>query len=452
MKDPDPTATLTSPRAGPARASSDGLPAPGVIGEYRIERLLARGGFGAVHLATHLPTGRAVALKILREDVGWSSRAVERFAREIEVVRRLQHPDIVAVEGAGVLPDGRPFFAMEHLEGATLASVIVERGRLDVEASLAILEPVCAALGAAHRAGVVHRDVKPSNIFVCSGEGPSRVKLLDFGIAKVLDGAEMGASWLTSAGNPVGTISLMAPEQILCKSVDARTDVYALGATLYAMLAGALPFLASDDEELMRLHLEAPVPRVSRRAPVPPAVDGVILRAMEKSADRRFPSCASFLEALREAAGKADGGRRASVLAVGLLVWIRVRAESIDDQLAEDVGAVLDEAEATLRAEGYGLATSSDEILATRALSGDAAVARAEMAAARRLSAALCERLGARAQADARVTVGIVLHVDEAVVDGGAAVVGGAITQPGAWAVPGMAGEVTVTAQFKKRA
>src|SRR5690349_8515717 len=159
MKDTEP-ATLDAPVSDPtARASSDGEAAPREIGAYRVERLLARGGFGAVHLATHVPSGRRVAIKILREDLGWSGRAIERFTREIEVVRLLRHPGIVAIEDAGALPDGRPFFVMEHLEGAALSDLIHQRGRLDMEQSLAILEPVCEALVAVHQAGLVHRDV-----------------------------------------------------------------------------------------------------------------------------------------------------------------------------------------------------------------------------------------------------------------------------------------------------
>ena len=272
-----------------------------MAGAYVLKRELASGGGGTVYEAQHKILGRKVAVKILRRQLAASPQMVARFVQEARAVNMIKHPNIVDVSDFGELPDGRPFHVMELLEGTDLRSILTERGRFPPAEVLEILEPVCSALQAAHDHGIVHRDLKASNIFVSNGP-EKRVKLLDFGIAKLMhpDAADAG---LTVVGTRLGTSYTMAPEQIRGEAIDPRTDIYALGVVLYHLLTGQYPFRAETMTEIERQHLEAPPPRPSQLAAIPPALDAVVLRCMEKTADRRFPTVKAFIEALRDAAG-----------------------------------------------------------------------------------------------------------------------------------------------------
>ncbi|WP_233561559.1 serine/threonine-protein kinase, partial [Sorangium cellulosum] len=201
------------------------LPCGARAGDYSVVTPIARGGCGAVYEARQLRTGARVAMKVLHGTLAASPKMVKRFLREIEVVRRLNHPGIVEIYDVGELADGRPFYVMEHLDGLTLDVLLRQEGRFSPEQALDLLEPVCSALDAAHAAGIIHRDVKGSNIFVSRG-APRKVKLLDFGIAKLME-AEDGPTGFTTAGRAPGTLTIMAPEQILGGPIDARVDVYA---------------------------------------------------------------------------------------------------------------------------------------------------------------------------------------------------------------------------------
>src|SRR6266478_5793915 len=170
-----------------------------------------------------------------------SPEMVERFVREARVVNRIRHPNIVDIYEFGELDDKRPYFVMELLEGTSLASIVERRGRLSPAQALSYLEPVCDALRAAHAAGVVHRDLKASNVAVVKEGDPPRVKLLDFGIAKLVRTAP-GERGLTAVGQRIGTPYAMAPEQIRGGAIDARVDIYALGVLLYQLLTGRYPF------------------------------------------------------------------------------------------------------------------------------------------------------------------------------------------------------------------
>ena len=296
-----PTLSLPGSTPGTAAALSGAEElAPGALaGAWQVERLLARGGHGVIYVAVHRDTGRRAALKVLSRRFAASPEMAARFVREGRVLSRLSHPNVVRYLELGLLLDGRAFCAMELLEGQTLHDLVSARGRLAPSESLALLEPVCAALDAAHRAGVVHRDVKASNVIVATGD-PPLVKLLDFGVARP---AEAAGEALTTVGERLGSAHAMAPEQIRGGPVDARTDVYALGVLLYQLLTGALPFWSDDPHELDRLQLDAPPPRAGLVAPVPPAVDAVIERALAKRPDDRHPSAVAFLNANNTLAG-----------------------------------------------------------------------------------------------------------------------------------------------------
>jgi serine/threonine-protein kinase len=420
-------------------------------GDYVIDAYLAKGGCGAVYRAHHRIAYHPAAVKVLHGLLATSPRMVERFVREVEVVNLLQHPGIVQIFDIGTLDDGRPFYAMELLRGPTLDAVLAPGQRLSPEDALEIFEPLCSALGAAHAAGVVHRDVKPSNVAVDRGP-PLRVKLLDFGIAK-LTTPEMGASGLTSAGRLIGTPTIMAPEQILGADVDARADVYALGVLLYRMLVGRLPFEALDSSELARQHLEMPAPRPSLRAPVSSALDAVVLRALEKLRDHRFDSALAFLDALELAAGRAPvpSLRDVVVEAAGILLDVRVRCrdDEVDDELVADLGRVLDLAEGLLRAGGFSVASATgNQILAVLPLPEGGEARRDARQGAIDLASMIHRAIVARAAPDARIHANVCVHVDAAVVHSGErrSVVGGAIACVSAWAPRDDVDTVAITA------
>src|SRR5882672_2949435 len=209
-------------------------------GRYRIEAELGSGGAGTVYRALHLERQTKVAVKVLRPELASSVELRHRFAREARALTALSHPNIVSVVDSGVASD-TAFLVMELLEGETL-SARLKRGALSVTAALVIMRQLLSALGFVHEQKLVHRDVKPANIFLqAEGDGRDRVRLLDFGLAKFLAPEALGPS-LTRAGQVFGTPSYMAPEQIAGQQADPRTDVYAAGIVLFEMLAGRVPF------------------------------------------------------------------------------------------------------------------------------------------------------------------------------------------------------------------
>ena len=208
------------------------------VRDYVVREKIAEGGFGAVYRVEHTVLGRQAALKVLHPELASSREAIARFEREARTVNVIKHPNVVDIYDFGELPDGRPYFVMELLVGIDLSEHLASFGPLSPEETLALLTPLAAALSAAHAKGVVHRDVKPSNVFLADGE-PRRVVLLDFGVAKLL---APGTEGLTTSRHRIGTPSFMSPEQLAGGDIDGRADVYALGALAYQMLTGQLPF------------------------------------------------------------------------------------------------------------------------------------------------------------------------------------------------------------------
>jgi serine/threonine protein kinase len=234
-------------------------------GDYELLAPIAEGGFGQVYRARHAGTGRVAAVKVLHGELCNAPGAVARFLREAEVMVRIRHPAVVELLACGTVEDGRPYLAMELLEGVDLARVLARESRLAPARVLGVLEPVAAALAAAHAQSVIHRDVKASNVFLADdGGGRERVLLLDFGIAKL---ALPDATDLTTSRQAVGTPVTMAPEQIAGGTVDARTDVYGLGVLAFHLLTGRLPFEDESHTVVQYLHAHA---RRSRRCPPRP--------------------------------------------------------------------------------------------------------------------------------------------------------------------------------------
>lgn len=408
---PEEKATLPLPGAAPPLGGRAAAPEPlaggAYAGDWQLVRSLAAGGHGVVYLAVHRATGRRAAVKVLSHAYAASPEMASRFVREARILSRLCHPNVVEILELGELPDGRPFVAMELLEGRSLLELVFARGRLSLPEALELLAPVCAALDAAHRAGVVHRDVKASNVFVESGD-PPRVKLLDFGVAHAAGPEDPS---ITVTGERLGSAHAMAPELIRGEAVDARADVYALGVLLYQLLTGELPFWSEDQFELERLHLSAPPPRPGRLAPVPTAVDAVVERALAKRADDRFGSALSFLEALRAGAGLAGKAvehvARAAVIHVSL-----APAGDLDPDDALAVLRLEDAAASQLGAAGWEIdVRASGTLLATRVLPATPDGSRAARAEAAALGAALSQALNRAA--GARCRVGVCLHAGE---------------------------------------
>ena len=302
---------------------------------YSLEAIIAEGGFGTVFRATGGPRGTA-AVKLLHAELAGSPEALARFAREVDVLGRVRHPGIVEVLEVGRDDDGRPWFAMELLSGEDLDTHIASRGRLTPGAALAILSPVCDALASAHDAGVIHRDIKASNVFLAEG---GRVVLLDFGIAKLSDPA-LGAG-LTMSRQSLGSPSAMAPEQIAGRPASERTDVYGLGALLYHMLVGEPAFADSSPTVMQYLHCHARRPRPSARASLPAAVDDVVTSAMSIEIDRRHAGPRELLSACRAAFGD---DRTGGEVRPALAVRVDVRVEPDAD--AGELVHALDDAEA----------------------------------------------------------------------------------------------------------
>jgi eukaryotic-like serine/threonine-protein kinase len=357
----------------------------------------------------------------------------------------LRHPNIIEVYDVGALPDGRPYYAMEHLAGRTVAAILDDEGRLSPAETIEILTPVCAALEAAHAAGVVHRDVKASNIMV-DGDGPAVVKLLDFVIAKLVNpSAEGGPRGLTSEGRQVGTLTIMAPEQLLNEKVTHRIDIYALGILLFRMLTGRLPFDGRDPITLVQQHLEEPAPRPSLRAPLPPTFDTIVLRCLEKQPDRRYASVKDFLSALRGASSSGLVPRRrdsapaapSQGVAVHAEIRMHTASDEVDEGLSDDIGFILDLVEETLRAEGFALASATGSlVLGVRLLSTDPPTSRAERGAVIDMAASLRRRIDQRPGGDGRVHVNLCVHVADVIARGGARleIAGGALVRTDQWA------------------
>lgn len=293
---------------------------------YRFLHVLARGGMGEVVEAEHRALGKRVVVKLLHRDLAARVDLVDRMRVEAQTLARLAHPNLVAVTDFGETVDGRPYFVMERLVGHTLRDELAGRGPLPPAEAVEYVVQALRGIGAAHAVGVVHRDLKLENLFLCEGVLPT-VKVLDFGIAKVLstaaDGAPDPLAFPTQSSHAVGSPRFLSPEQARREPVDARADVYGMGLVLYALLAGRGPFdhLRSVAEILVAHATEPPPPPSSLSPePLPAALDALILRALDKRPEARFQGANALADALVALApslrhGPAKGAITASDLA-----------------------------------------------------------------------------------------------------------------------------------------
>ncbi len=279
-----------------------------VAGRYRIVRPLGEGGMGQVYLAMHEAIEKDVALKILKPEYSAKEDIVTRFQQEAISASRIKHPNVLEVFDFGKLDNGCAFLAMEFLSGNDLADELVQHGYLNTKRALRILLQICRALASAHKAGVVHRDMKPDNVFLQrTADGQEIVKIVDFGIAQLRNTNEEEAKSaprrrrLTKTGMIFGTPEYMAPEQAAGKKADQRVDVYATGIILFEMFTGAVPFTGDSFMAVLAAHLNDPVPSMLSYRPdldISPALHAVVARALSKSPDERFGSMAELAAAV----------------------------------------------------------------------------------------------------------------------------------------------------------
>ncbi len=277
-----------------------------LAGKYRLDALLGAGGMGEVYRAENVALGRAVAIKLLREELGESADVVMRFVREARAANIVRHPNVVDVLDVGQAEDGTPFIVQELLEGEDLAQYVrAQGGRLAPDQALALLVPAIDAVAFAHGRGVIHRDLKPENIFLARDPTGTVVpKLLDFGISRIVTAEEQR---MTATGMSVGTPAYMSPEQIRAdKVVDARTDVWSLGVILYEVLVGALPFQSSSHSGLfVKIVTEPPVPLDVALPGVSPHLAVIVEKCLSARVEGRYASATDLARDLRALLGRS---------------------------------------------------------------------------------------------------------------------------------------------------
>jgi serine/threonine protein kinase len=269
---------------------------------YVLEARIASGGMATVWRARDDVLARTVAVKLLHPHLAQDADFLERFRREAVAAARLSHPNIVGIFDTGAEASGdtadQHFIVMEYCSGGTLASVLEDEGPLDPGRAAAVAADICDALGYAHRAGIIHRDVKPHNVLITE-EGS--LKVADFGIAK----AAFGTSDITTTGSILGTVTYLSPEQVQGQEPDARSDLYSLGVVLYEVLAGRPPFVEDTQIAIAMAHVHSDPPSLrSLRARIPRALEGIVMRALAKDPDERWQSAEEMMNALRQTGGQ----------------------------------------------------------------------------------------------------------------------------------------------------
>jgi serine/threonine-protein kinase len=284
------------------------------VNNYEVRSLLGEGGMGAVYVAEHPLIGRKVAVKVLKRAFAEDATLVQRFLNEARAANAIHHANIIEILDAGTLDDGLPYLIMELLEGESLGSRLRRAGRLGAGDAIEIACQAASALTAAHAKNIVHRDLKPDNLFLVRDRDvavPERVKVLDFGIAKLQK--ELSGPVHTNTGSILGTPPYMSPEQCrgVSEEIDHRSDVYSLGIILYEMICGRPPFTSQGFGDVLMMQMAmVPPPPSSLNPEIPPPLERTILRALEKRREDRFATMADFhaeLSAQRTQSGLSRG-------------------------------------------------------------------------------------------------------------------------------------------------
>jgi serine/threonine-protein kinase len=278
------------------------------VGQYRLKERIGAGGMGEVYLAEHRLLKRPCAVKIIRPERASDPNLLRRFEREVQATAQLSHFNTVEIFDYGHADDGTFYYVMEYLPGLSLDDLVTREGPQPPARVIHFLRQLCGALREAHEAGLIHRDIKPRNVIVCRHGGLyDVVKLLDFGLVRSLDSLDGGGTRLTAEGLIVGTPEYMSPEQASGAVLDARTDLYSLGALAYFLLAGRAPFAGRSVVETLFARLsEPPAPLSSYRTDVPVDLEAVVLRCLAKDAACRFADAAGLDQALGECASAGE--------------------------------------------------------------------------------------------------------------------------------------------------
>ena len=294
------------PATGAPKPEPDPLLGAVLAERYKVLDRIGEGGMGSVYVGQHVTLGKRVALKVLKPELCYDKTIVERFLREAKATSSIEHENVVDILDFGHAPNGSAFFVMEFLRGQELAQLIEQIGRIPWHRAKPILIQIAHGLGSAHENGIIHRDMKPGNVFLIKRSGRSDfVKIIDFGIAKVED-----EDALTRAGMVFGTAAYMAPEQATASELDGRADLYALSCMAFEMLTGRLPFSATHPLKMLNCHIREPAPSMRSLVPqaqVPEAVDNVILRGLSKLPDERYPDMYAFARALEAIPAEQPG-------------------------------------------------------------------------------------------------------------------------------------------------
>ncbi len=309
-----------------------GQAVPGTV--YRVHRVLGAGGMGTVYDVEDTSVGKRYVLKTLHGDLADRADLAARLAREARALAKLQHPNIVEVYTSGTTQDTLrlPYYVMERLQGQSLRTVLERKGRLTVEQACDIGIDLLDALDHAHEFGIIHRDVKPDNIFITRGrDGRSLAKLLDFGIIKLATSGGPSSQTMATGGRFIGTFRYAPPEQILGRDVTPRSDLYAAGLVLYEMIAGRGPFDDFTGEmEIGKAHIDTAPPTLSRFATVTPATEQLVMSALQKDPSLRPRDAFSFASALRDLKKQLAGGG---------VISSRTQAATVEQVVAQPVSA-----------------------------------------------------------------------------------------------------------------
>ena len=280
------------------------------IGNYVVKTKIGEGGMGAVYAAEHPRIGRRVAIKVLHPELGKSPEIVARFFTEAKAANEIRNEHIIEILDFGELPDGISYFIMEWLDGKSLSTALEQEPKFPIARAMHTCRGIARALAAAHSKGIVHRDLKPDNVYLIRrGDDPDFVKVLDFGIAKLMTN-DLSQGFKTQTGAIMGTPYYMSPEQCrgATKDIDHRTDIYALGCILYQMVTGQLPFNAEGLGELLLQHMtRPPVPPTQIDPTIPPEIENAILKALEKEPGKRWTSVTEMMNAAGAAMGNLTG-------------------------------------------------------------------------------------------------------------------------------------------------